>query len=1250
MGSYLSNINGELPQHVAELSEVFPLLGKVRYQSGNPKPKQPDPDMVYILNEMGIPEPTEYIRCSTPTIAAYNSIKKFSSVAPLHIDERRWTKVWNWMSRLYTPYLGNSQILTNDEVSTKVDNTGAAGFPWCMKYLSKKEFYEAEQKLIDDYWEKGHKLGYQMFTQVLLKGELRERLKVLNNQLRTISPVCARHAHRGQRLFHDMNKRWCNANLTLLTALGWRPFGGGTHFLAKMWAQHTKGCSIDLKACDSKLFERFCMTVADFRYSMLAKEFKTHDMLHRIRHHYMEMMKTPLVMPDGYVFQKGIFGSGGNLTGQTCTAHDNELFSKFLVLWAWAEDPNHTFEQYLEQICNISNADDITWTQEDPVEINFSPRIFAWVCYRDFGVVTESLDWDLSPWYDLNFLSFKLEYDPIYQMFFHSPDTVRILCSLIYSPGNRWPPRELARVCNLRVATFGNQTLREILDLVYWKYIALYDERFRLDPEWVRSKRSYHSLRLLGILYSGEEMGNSLSSPLIQSEILVKESSQVSTNFSNQSLLHKDPPRSFLPTTQRLKSALKAAKNTAASTVFEVAGKLEPAIPSFIKDPISNSIGNNWVKNSNKANGWVESKGPKRKSNSGQPRWYNTKGPQRESPGEEIILLSAPELTVANTEHNKMSGKGTPRRKKNSQKPRPRKQSRQGSRGKPKVKRRVSFNGGRPRGHKPKSKKKGGPNLGFGYTPGKTPKPRRPAGNPPVPFSDNIPVPPLTGIDASASQQSGDAQITAGLNANGQGVCVAIIRFNPNLMSEASTLLSTRALSSEQCRFEDVKIRYEATTMTAFASGTASTPGLTTPTQGQYACVFDSNIDTPFCALGDQVTLDKIRTHQTKSGGRSTTGVMKNHMWKCPRQNMGDPRWYKIDPTVDPLNSIQTTAYILQTDSPAYVQGNINNWKTGKFWAEGRCYFKEDTIRVLPGAMDMMQSLDGVGWSSSNKGSNLCQATLAAAPTTARSLPCWNGQQTGAGNSTMQGSNLGVGMATVSGVPQNVYMSLPKPGNYLIHIQQQVQTGGACTTSGGGLSGASVIGGGGVNTILTPAPFLTGATYTAGHYTSDGYYVGTTVPNAILVFTVTPDPVGLTLAGGAFAFQVIFISPGFSNGPIYNFLQSTFNPDLKRVKEEQQISSNIDSAMKKMEERLDGMMKARMLEYKSPLSSMSGVVPREETKGSSASGIQREENETTRIELRGIEKAEDEILTRLREHGWIDIKRPLPTKTSSLKS
>jgi len=526
VGDYFVRVPGKPHADAASLGRILSLLGKVVAIPGNPKPKVPDVEVQRLLQFRGVDLPKTYIRCSTPNSAAYKSIGKHAYRPPLEIDMARWAKVWTWMVKFFQPFLGNSKVKTFDDIINEVDNTGSPGWPWCMKFSSKHDFYQQERAYCENEWSNGHLRMWQTFTQVTVKGELREYDKVLNDNLRTILPVCAVNTMKGQRLFRDMQQRHSAANLFCDTAIGADIFHGGTNRIAAKWAKFPFGVSYDIEACDSNLFEFFLMTLADFKFAMLAPIFQTKDNYRRIIHYYVQICKTPLVMPDGWVFEKGPFGSGGNLTGHVCTAFDNDMFAKFLEFWSWAEDPLATLGEYLAFCSPLGLADDRTWTQKIEDQ-RMTPDRHAYIVRRDFGVTLTSTCWSMVPWEQLNFLSFNLEWDDEYQMFFHAPHTDRILCSLQWPKGNKEPVKILARLLNIRIATWGNHTLRPIIAQLFWDYVDFHDRSYTYDPMWIAIKRAYYTDRELGIFYSGEEFGSRpLVSTIHSSEYAVRAVSQ----------------------------------------------------------------------------------------------------------------------------------------------------------------------------------------------------------------------------------------------------------------------------------------------------------------------------------------------------------------------------------------------------------------------------------------------------------------------------------------------------------------------------------------------------------------------------------------------------------------------------------------------------------------------------------------------------------------------------------------------------
>jgi hypothetical protein len=198
---------------------------------------------------------------------------------------------------------------------------------------------------------------------------------------------------------------------------------------------------------------------------------------------------------------------------------DNEFWVKFLIFWAWCEEAEATLQQLREFFSCAGNADDISWTQKDPQDPRFNPEKFAWIVRRDFGVTITSTNWEMVDWHQLSILSFHLEWDPHYSMFFHAPETERILCSLQWPKGDiaQFPVKTLNRLNNIRVATWGNQYLRKVVEQLFWAYAREHNSDRKNDPAWRKAVESFHPDQILGWLYSGEEHGFYRPPPVEQS-------------------------------------------------------------------------------------------------------------------------------------------------------------------------------------------------------------------------------------------------------------------------------------------------------------------------------------------------------------------------------------------------------------------------------------------------------------------------------------------------------------------------------------------------------------------------------------------------------------------------------------------------------------------------------------------------------------------------------------------------------------
>jgi hypothetical protein len=151
-----------------------------------------------------------------------------------------------------------------------------------------------------------------------------------------------------QMMCHDMHKKLLDDPLNSWTGLGWSPFKGGMHQLAVKFGVHPNGWDLDGGSWEARLSEDTLMRIAKMKFRFLHPKLQTPENLTRLKNLYRMISTGPIVMPDGYVFEKGTNGWGGNLTGQVGTAHDNTIFMLAVFAYSFIRLIGRDFDLFLQ--------------------------------------------------------------------------------------------------------------------------------------------------------------------------------------------------------------------------------------------------------------------------------------------------------------------------------------------------------------------------------------------------------------------------------------------------------------------------------------------------------------------------------------------------------------------------------------------------------------------------------------------------------------------------------------------------------------------------------------------------------------------------------------------------------------------------------------------------------------------------------------------------------------------------------------
>jgi hypothetical protein len=339
------------------------------------------------------------------------------------------------------------------------------------------------------------------------KKEILPKKKLDQNKLRNVMAVDAGHNMWAQRLTYKQNKRINSNPIRSWSALGWTPYSRGMDQLAHHLGESgfNSGWEFDISSCDAKLFENLLLGIAHMRWRALRPQDQTQPNLTRMLNLYRMISRTPLALPDGAVFLKGLNGFGGNLTGQVGTAHDNTIFGLFLLAYSFIVLVGPDIELFKKCIRAITLGDDITFTVHDDIVEEFNGPAIAELCFKNLGVVFESPCWAARPFYELGFLSMHFKWDAEHNCYFHTVDRDKLFSSLLQGGTTRTPAEQLQRICGMRNVAWGDIQMRQDLENIYWLYLERYEIMLKGVDTWETAKKSYVSLGMLARLYAGFE-------------------------------------------------------------------------------------------------------------------------------------------------------------------------------------------------------------------------------------------------------------------------------------------------------------------------------------------------------------------------------------------------------------------------------------------------------------------------------------------------------------------------------------------------------------------------------------------------------------------------------------------------------------------------------------------------------------------------------------------------------------------------
>lgn len=411
--------------------------------------------------------PTAYRQARANPDAGYISAAKYDKSQPC-LDDADWVLSGEW-TKQHFHFMNGSQILDQAAVVASMDMTTSPGYPWTLKYTTKRAMLgdERAMRVLSDFWQL---IGTDNPDNIAAiwtssqKRELRDVDKLAENSLRTFTASPFELSVATNRLCLDANEKFYDGAVDLcFSAVGKSKFLSGWDSMARKLDRFPNKFELDESQYDSSLFRAALYGQRDIRWSQLHHSFQTEENRKRLNAVYDNIVNSYIVMEDGTLLQK----TTGNPSGSSNTVVDNTMILFRLFAYAWLQlcrriGRKTSYDDFLKNVTALLYGDDNTYSCSDEVVSWFNPKNIAEI-WSGIGVTTKTPRFEPGTLNDVSFLSNRFVYSSVYSMWFPAPSTEKILSSVCWGASKDDVRYHFLRTCALRMDSYWNKEVRDIL-------------------------------------------------------------------------------------------------------------------------------------------------------------------------------------------------------------------------------------------------------------------------------------------------------------------------------------------------------------------------------------------------------------------------------------------------------------------------------------------------------------------------------------------------------------------------------------------------------------------------------------------------------------------------------------------------------------------------------------------------------------------------------------------------------------------
>lgn len=411
---------------------------------------------------------------------------------------------FQWTTKHFAPYCSDAGMISMTDAINDLDLTTSPGFPWSMKYGSKKDFlHSADSGYLKIFWDNlGSDKGPNTVWSNSLKDELRPIEKVRSGNTRVVHGAPVEHVVATNMFCLEQNRQFYSSHLMSASAVGLNPYAGGWDRLYRKLKRFNRGFALDEKSFDTTMIALLLSKVRDMRWKWLERTTPPQnraELKAKFWALYDDIINTVIVTPLGEFIQK----FRGNPSGSSNTVVDNTLVLYAMLAFCWIKTVSRSYAEFESKTAKALYGDDNTFTVCESVIDKFcGTNIRKWAA--EIGINVKDVNLQPRPVLELDFLKKNFVLAGRIAVFAPLDSWKYVSSLLLRTKKNATPALRLGRACAIRQLVFFS-TAFPIVDSWCKKLIETHDGECTEQVEWDLAKAQYQTEHEIVKSYVGYE-------------------------------------------------------------------------------------------------------------------------------------------------------------------------------------------------------------------------------------------------------------------------------------------------------------------------------------------------------------------------------------------------------------------------------------------------------------------------------------------------------------------------------------------------------------------------------------------------------------------------------------------------------------------------------------------------------------------------------------------------------------------------